>query len=722
MKRFILIVVVLLFVFGGVFQIVYSEKPVRVGIVARSVRYDSKILRDVWGVPHVYGKTDADAAYALGYANAEDDYATIEEGLLMVRGELASVKGRDAAVTDYLVKLLKVRELIDDRYEKDLSPATRAICEAYADGVNLYAALHPKRAAKGVLPFTGKDVVAGFVFKGPFFYGLDNRIQELFADERRRSVSKKVANAHPLNPYTQGFPIGSNAFAIAPKRTPDGKTHLAINSHQPWEGPVAWYEAHITSEEGWNAFGASFPGCPVILVGHNPNLGWAHTVNAPDLVDVYVLEMNPDNPNQYRFDGEWRDLEVRQVPIKVKLWGPFSWTVKREALWSIHGAVVRQEHGVYAIRYGGMDDIRSVEQWLRMNRAGNLEEFLDAMKMRAIPSLNCVYADREGNILYLYNARFPRRAEGYDWREYLPGDVSETLWSEYLPFDSLPKILNPNSGFVISCNNTPFHCTTGEDNPDPANFSPTLGIETHMTNRSLRALELYGGDDSITTEEFYRYKYDLFYSEDSEVAKAARLIASVTETPSPIVREGVELIRKWNLGTELDNRSAAIASLAIQPGPDGDHRARNLEEMLANIEKYGPILKDHHGRMDVPWGEVNRLSRGDVELPLDGGADVLRAIYSIFNVDGKLNRFEEDGRLDGKGGDCHIQMVTWDSEGKVESQTIHQFGAATLDPDSPHYADQAPLFARQEMRPVWFTEEEVRANLEREYRPGELVE
>ncbi len=719
MKKTVLVLVILGFVGALLYQVVRNEKQARVEAVAKSARYDSRILRDIWGVPHVYGKRDADAAFALGYANAEDDYATIEEGLLMVRGHLASVKGEEGAITDYLVKLLKIRELVDAKYETDLSEETQAICEGYADGVNLYAALHPDEAAHGVLPFTGEDVVAGFVFKGPFFYGLDNRIRELFADERKREVSKKVAKAHPLNPYTKGFPIGSNAFAIAPSRTPDGKTHLAINSHQPWEGPVAWYETHITSEEGWNAFGASFPGCPVILVGLNPNLGWAHTVNSPDLVDVFVLEMNPDNPNQYRYDGEWKNLEVRQVGIKVKIWGPISWTVKREALMSIYGPTVRQDHGVYSIRYGGMQDIRQVEQWYRMNKANNLDEFMDAMKMRSIPSLNCVYGDREGNIFYLYNARFPKRTEGYNWEQYLPGHTSDTLWKEYLSFDQLPQVLNPDSGLVISCNNTPYRSTVGEGNPNPADFSDTLGIETHMTNRAIRALELFGEDESITTEEFFDYKYDLFYSEDSDVAKAARSIASVTNTSDPLVQEGIDLIGKWNLGTELDNRSTAIALLAINPNPDGGHRTKGLDEMLANIKKYGAILKEHHGRMDPEWGEVNRLVRGDRDIPVDGGPDVLRALYSIFNVDGRLNRFEDDGRLDGKGGDCHIQMVTWDDQGKVQSQTIHQYGSATLDKTSPHYSDQAPLFAKHEMRPVWFSEEEVRENLEREYRPGE---
>jgi penicillin amidase/acyl-homoserine-lactone acylase len=687
--------------------------------IVRGQSYDVRILRDTWGVPHIFGKTDADAAYGLGYAQAEDDFRTLLEGVLRVRGELATLQGKEAAPVDFMVKLLRIWDTLDKRYESDLSPEARAICEAYADGANHYAALHLDRVPNGSLPFTGKDIVAGFIFKGPFFFGLDNRVKELFGDTRRREVSAKSASLDPSDPVKKGIPIGSNAFAVVPGRTPDGKTHLAINSHQPWEGPVAWYEAHLHSEEGWNCVGGTFPGAPVILVGHNPNLGWAHTVNSPDLVDIYVLEINPENSNQYRFDGEWRDLEVREVGVKVKLWGPISWTFKQEALWSEYGPTVRRDHGVYSIRYPGREDIRQVEQWYRMNKAANLDEWMEALKMRAIPSLNCVYGDREGNIGYLYNAHLPIRAEGYDWEQYLPGDTSETLWTEYLDFDDLPQIWNPESGFVISCNNSPFRTTTGAGNPDPNDYSATLGIEKHMTNRSLRALEQFGGDNSITEEEFYSYRADLSYSTQSEVARGIQDLREAPLPEDPLLAECVGIIRSWNLSTDRENTAATISLIGLQPDPDGGYRAKSIEGIYENLRKYAPILKAKHGRLDVPWGEFNRLNRGDKDLPLDGGPDTLRAIYSLFEREGTLFGFEDDGRVEGKGGDSYILMVTWDENGEVRSNSIHQFGSATLDPDSPHYSDQAVLFAKKEYKPVWFTEEEIRANLEREYRPGE---
>jgi penicillin amidase/acyl-homoserine-lactone acylase len=711
-----LLFLILAIVAGGLALAPRGGGPSAESLIAAARKYDARILRDTWGVPHVFGKTDSDAAYGLGYAHAEDDFKTIEEGLLLVRGKLASLQGKEAAPGDYMVQLLRVWDLIDAQYQSDLSPEVRAICEAYADGVNHYAALHPAQVHRGVLPFTGKDIVAGFVFKGPFFYGLDNQVKRLFDTKAERKVSKKVADVGDF--IRRGTPLGSNAFAVGPGRTPDGKTLLNINSHQPWEGPVAWYEAHVHSEEGWDMVGGTFPGAPLILLGHNRYLGWAHTVNSPDLADTYVLEMNPENPNQYKFDGEWRDLEVRQAPIKVKLWGPFWWTVYREALWSVYGPAVRQEKGVCALRYAGREDIRQVEQWWNMNKARNFEEWRSAMQMRAIPSLNALYADCKGTVYYLYNARFPIRAEGYDWRQSLPGNTSETLWKEYLPFDKLPQVLNPPSGFVISCNNTPFNTTTGEGNPKPEDFSKTLGIETHMTNRSLRALELFGADKSITSETFYSYKYDVAYSKESDVAKAVRDLSEAPPSEDPIIQEGTEIIRKWDLRTNPENTAAAIALIAIQPDPDGGHRGGDVSHMRENIRKYGPVLKEKHGRMDVPWGEVNRLIRGNVDVPVGGGPDVLRGLYSLFERNGALYGFE-DGTVEGKGGDSYILLASWDKEGKVSSQSIHQFGSATQDVNSPHYSDQAPVFARQEMKPVWMDEEEIRKHLEREYRPGE---
>jgi penicillin amidase/acyl-homoserine-lactone acylase len=659
-------------------------------------------------VPHIFGSTDADVAYGLAYAHAEDDFATIQDAVLATRGTLAEVYGRRAAENDYLVHLLRIWDTVDERYEKDLSPEVRAICEAYADGLNRYAALHPAEVASAVLPFRGKDVVAGALYKVPSFFNLERVFGELMGPERAREVSDRSTSAADPASAPEAA-SGSNAFAVAPGRSADGATRLCCNSHQPWSGPVAWYEVHLHSEQGWNWAGATFPGGPLGFIGHNPDLGWAATVNRPDLVDVYVLETNPENPDQYRFDGAWRDLEVDTAPIKVKLLGPISWTFEREVLRSVHGPAVRSSHGTYAVRYSGMGDLRAIEQWYRMNRARTLDEWLDAMRMAAIPMFNYVYADREGNIAYLYNGLLPVRAEGYDWEQYLPGDTSETLWTEYLPFDLLPRVVNPASGFVQSCNSSPFQTTVGPDNPRLEEYSTTLGIDDPMTNRALRALELYGGDDSIDRDEFYDYKYDLAYSERSGVARMVAELLAAPPSSDPVVREAVEVLRGWDLRTDLDNPGAAIGALGAARLARQRRLGTSTADLMATFTAVAHRLKEAHGRIDVPWGEVQRLRRGGLDLALDGGPDVLRAI----NTGGP-----EDGRVVGDSGDCYILFVEWEG-GRVGSRSIHQYGSATLDETSPHYSDQAPLFARHETKPVWLDEADIRANLEREYRPGE---
>jgi len=357
-----------------------------------------------------------------------------------------------------------------------------------------------------------------------------------------------------------------------------------------------------------------------------------------------------------------------------------------------------------------MDNVRQIEQWYRMNKARNFGEWREAMRIRAIPSFNCGYADREGNIHYVYNALLPIRAEGYDWQEYLPGDTSETLWTDFLPFDKLPQVLNPSSGFVQNCNSTPFKTTTGPDNPKKEDYSPTLGIETRMTNRALRAVKLFGSDDSITAEEFYAYKYDMTYSENSQIAGLVEELLATEMPDDPVAEEALEVLRSWDLRTNPSNTGAAIGVLSAGPVLMARYFGKEGPDLIETFLGVAHNLKKVHGRIDVPWSEVNRLRRGNVDLGVGGGPDILHAVYG-----GEL----EKGTISGRAGDCYVLMVTFDEDGGVSSQSIHQYGSATLDENSPHYADQSPLFAERRMKPVWLDEADIRANLEREYRPGE---
>jgi acyl-homoserine-lactone acylase len=675
---------------------------------AANSRRDVRILRDTWGVPHVFGRTDADAAYGLAWAHAEDDFDTIQHVLLAARGQLGSVIGREGATSDYAVALFRVRETVDAKYESDLAADTRAVLEAYADAINHYAALHPGRALPGLYPATGKDVVAGVVAGLPRFFQIETTLREL-SGGRRRAVSRKGQVPPPALPLAEEPREGSNALAVAPGRSSDGFTRLVVNSHQPWQGPFAWYEAHVKSDEGWDMVGGVFPGAPVILHGHNRDLGWAFTVNQPDFADVYALETNPRNPNQYRFDGEWRDFERRVVKLPVRLWRSFRWEFSREALWSVHGPALRLGHGTYAIRYPGMGDVRALEQWYRMNKARSRDEWTAAMRMTAIPCFNVVYADREGHISYVYNARLPRRREGYDWTQHLPGNTSETLWTETLGFDEMPQVHDPASGFLANANSTPFEVTTGPGNPDPARFPATLGLETHHTNRSLRALELLGGDDSISGPELEQYKMDTAYSTRSATARRLRALLGAAPPLDPLARQAQEQLRQWDLRTDAQSPQAALAVLALRPLHDNRPPAVGTDELVRRLETGAHQLQRTFGRLDVPWGEVSRLRRGAVDVPVGGAPDVLRAIYGSVGRDGRRSAF---------GGDSYVLLVEWDREGRVRSRSIHPFGSATADARAPHYADQSPLFARGELKPVWLDEKEIRAHLEREYRPG----
>ena len=709
----------------AVIILIYAFWPINEdlsGLILPDGRYNVNILRDTWGVPHIFGQTDADTAYGLGYAHAEDDFFTIQQTCIAAKGLLGQVYGSESAPIDYVLGWLRIRERVEAQYETTLSPEVRAIVEAYADGLNHYAALHPDETIPGLYPVTGQDVVAGFAQRTPLFFGLDGALTELFAEERQRAVTTK-GDVSQMPPTAVSRPpvaeYGSNTFAVAPSRSANGETFFAINAHQPWEGPVAWYEAHLHSEEGWDMVGGTFPGAPLILHGHNRDLGWAFTVNSPDLVDVFVLDINPDNPNQYRFDSEWRDLEVWDVPIKVKLLGRLTWTVQQEALWSVYGPTVRQPHGTYAIRYAGMDEVRYVEQWFRMNKAASFDEWQTAMGMGAIPMFHAGYADKVGNIGYFYNGRIPRRAEGYDWSLYLPGDTSETLWTEYVPFAELPRVVNPPSGFIQDANSNPFIATFGPGNPDPADYSPTLGIEERVSSRSLRLLEMFANDDSVTYDEFVAYKYDLFYSADSAVPQWVEQVVNADLPDDPDIRQAAVILRDWDLQTNDDSLGTTIFVLMMTMVGEHD-LADYAGDALTNtpiptavlvegLELAVDFLQEHYGRIDVFWSELNRLRRGDVDLGLSGAPDILHAVYGDLT---------EDGRLRGIAGDSYVLLVTWDEDGRLHAQSIHQFGSAATVPHSPHYADQAPLFAARQLKPVWYNEADIRAHLEREYPPG----
>jgi len=707
----ILAVLILVILIGGG---IYLWTPSGVdydedGFKATASEYDARIIRDNFGVAHVFGQTDADASFGFGYAHAEDDWKTIQDVVIAARGMSAQYKGKSVAPQDYLYDLFKVHEAVESKYEAEVRGDVKAIAKGYADALNLYAVEHSEEVLPAVLPITEQDVLAGFTWATPFFYRLDGYLEELFAAEDKPNVSPWQQTAGLDLPDAVR---GSNAFAVAPSRSADGHTRLILNSHQPMTGPYAWYEAHMVSEEGMNMAGATFPGVPIIAQGVNPNLGWAQTVNRPDLIDIYALEVdNFDDPAQYELDGEWQDFEKTESEFRVKLFGPFSLPVKRDVLWSEHGPVLSTPTGHYAIRFSGLQGVGALQQWFDMGKATNMTEWRDAVAQNNVLSFNIVYGDKDGNIGEVYNAKMPNRIEGPEWEGILPGDQSELIWTDFRPLSDMPQIWNPECGWVFSANATPFNVTDPACNNNREHFSETFGIEDRITNRSRRALELLSNDESISREELLRYRADTRYDPQSDLMQLVVDLVS-RSYDEPILEDAKEVLRNWDGNTDRSSRGAALAVITGTRALGYEYKESEMDPVEA-LRQSAHDLRLAFGRLDPEWGEVNRLQRGETDLPLDGAPDVLRAIYA--NRDGVA----DSGSMNAFAGDTHIMVADWDEAGELDLVSIHQYGAATLNADSPHYADQAPLFSEGQYKAMPMTLKDVLPMAERDYRPGQ---
>ncbi|WP_066480260.1 MULTISPECIES: acylase [unclassified Sphingomonas] len=677
----------------------------RVAPVSR--RYDVKIARDRYGVPHIFGATDADVAHGIGYAHAEDDFDTLQQVLAMTRGRLGAITGQDGAKTDYVLHLLGARSTVARDY--DAQPAdVRALLDGYAAGLNLYAARHPGEVRlRGLFPVDGADVATGFVLRSPFFFGLDSVLGALVGGEPlpREHALPEAPEVTPAGPAE--IEKGSNAFAVAPRRSADGFTRLISNSHQPWRGAVAWYELRVHSRQGWHFAGATFPGAPYPLLGHNRTLGWTNTVNRPDLIDIYKLVLD-DSGNRYRFDGQWRPLERKRVWLRVKI-GPFVLPVPRLVERSIHGPVLRNKDGAFAIRYAGADQLRMVEQYYRLNKARDFAEWQRVMAMQAVPATNFVYADRAGNVALFYNAAFPNRKPGFDYRGVLPGDTSRALAGGTVAWTAVPRNVNPASGFIINANHTPFIAAGPGSELDRAAYPDLLGIEADVTNRGTRSIELLAADASITRAELEAIKYDTRVSRASWLGPWFERVMAVDPGADPLIARARAILRQWDWNFDGVGAADALAVLIAREGNRWHYPRKPPADARQVLRDAAVHLDTHFGRLDPPLGEVLRLRQGNVDLPLDGGPDVLRAM-ALWDV-------ADDGRLAVRHGDSFLMFTEWAPDGKVRSESIQPFGAATTRPASPHYVDQAPLFVSRKTKPVWFDPAELKPNIVRIYRP-----
>lgn len=676
---------------------------------AAASAYDVEITRDAHGVPRVIGRTDADAAFGIAWAHAEDDFPMIQQSLRAALGPEMLAKDESEARTAYLVQLLRIRDDVEARFEADLSPEVRAVLAGYADGLNFYAAHHRAEAEADLFPVTAQDVATLSGFFSPLFYGLGETLAELAAPE----AELDPARGQELQVMLQQGPateLGSNAFAVAPAKSEDGFTRVIINSHQPVDGALAWYEGHLISEEGLNIAGGMFPGAPAVHLGVNPGLAQAATVNYPDLIDVYELVRDGEG---YVLDGETRDLQRRTASMTVRLFGPFAWRVKMPADWSAHGPVLHAERGSFAIRYATLGDIRFIEQAYRMMRARTVDQFEDALALNAMGNTNRVVADSDGRIARYYLAHMPSRnpQADVDWTGVLPGDRSDLIWSAFEAFDGLPHMIDPEAGYVLDANHSPFEVTLTDEDPDAASVPAWYGIETHMTNRALRATRLMAGMDTISREALLGVKYDNAFAPDSYAGQVQARIAAMEWSGQSA--EAAALIAGWDRRTDLANRAAALSVMAtltlFEATPEFDQLSD--AQIRAAVTETAELLIAHHGRLDPPWRAVNFLHRGDEQVALAGAPDTLRAVNSAIDPDtGTLTMLSGDG----------LHMLAQWAPGDTYPQVfaVHQFGASN-DPTSPHYTDQMEAFAAERLRPVPMRVEDVRAAAVRTYRPGD---
>ncbi|WP_396588546.1 penicillin acylase family protein [Bermanella sp. R86510] len=686
--------------------------PSKALVEQRAAQYDLTIYRDNYGIPHIYGKQDLDTAFGLGYAQSEDDFTTLQTVILATRGMLAAENGYSAAKTDFVVQFMGVWQTIDSHYEDQVPENIKQIAQAYADGVNLFAVQNPEKVSPYLLPVTPQDLIAGFTFKTPMFYGFDDILAELVNSDKPMAMAK--TEQHALEFVTQEQPaMGSQGIAIAPKRSDDGATRLLVNSHQPLTGPVAWYEARLHSEEGLDVVGSTFPGAPVIIHGHNRDVGWANTVNKPDLVDIYKLTINPDNENEYWMDGKWHRFEQRTAKITIGILGPLRLTINKSIQVAKHGPVMETDHGHYALRWAGMNEVRTLEFMYGLNKASNQSEFESMLAMNAMPSINYVYADKQGNIAHYYNAMFPKRIEGWDWGKVLPGDNSDLIWDEYLGFSAVPKTVNPESGFVYNANNTPFMATDGLGNPQPANFSKTMGIQTEMTNRALRIDTLAKEMPKISLQNLKDIKFDLMYDSRSHQVKQLKLWMNTVElaTLTPKEQQAKQALASWNYGADRNNELAALAILTLQPIEKANNKQVPLDEITQAFKNAVAFLYEYHGHYKVAYGDVVLLIRGDKNLAVSGGPDILRAIYT--------HPANESGHMEARAGDGFMMFVEWNKQGLVSSEAIHQFGAATNQKHSTHYNDQMDMFVEHKLRPVVLTKSQLMPLVLASYHPLE---
>ena len=659
---------------------------------------DIEIIRDSYGVPHIYGKTDADTAYGLAWAHAEDNFYTIQKAYLAGNGIISQLNGKKGIGADFVAQFIQSAETVDRLYHT-LSNEFKAIMSGYAAGLNSYAKHHSDEVLiPSLFPVTPKKML------------IYSQLQ-LFASNQGDKIVEAIYK-NRVDQYEK--PIqedihGSNLIALSSLKTKINESFLTINTHQPLEGPTSWYEAHLVSEEGTNIIGATFPGAPCILTGANEYLGWTHTVNYPDKIDVYQLEMK--NKTTYIVDREEHQLEKKKAKMFIRLLG-IRIPIFKTFYQSIYGPALKNKSGVFAIRTPSTTNINALEQWWRMNKARSFSEFYSILEWNALPGYNIGYADRNDTIFYISNGKIPRRDPNYNWQKTLPGNTKKTLWDSYYTTQELPQVVAPQAGYVYNANHSPFYSTDPDENPSSNDYAKAMNYETYNNNRSTRLFDLLSEKDSLSYADFKRIKYDhtlptpLNYNFVDFNA-----LYEMMPNDYPDVADLLKAIQNWDRVASTDSYGAgAFAVLYYMLG--------KYYPRLGPSKTFNPLLiytclkdaKNHmlkyFGTTRIRLGDFQKLVRGDKELPIFGLPDVVTAMRG--------NPYK-NGQIKINHGESYIAIIRFEKT-KTSYESVISYGNSAR-PDSPHYTDQMEMFQNFQLKTIPFDRKEVLKNASKIYRP-----
>lgn len=668
------------------------------------------IYRDSWGVPHVHGRTDADAMFGMAYARAEDRFQETEPAYIQALGRLAEVQGEDGAGWDVFVRAFELERRGREEYAQ-ASPRLTALVDAWADGTNYYLHRHPR--VKPRLPLRYEGWMAFMMYRG---FALDPDAGGV--DLRR--LAGIVAPA-PRSPDE-----GSNMWAVSAAKSASGYPMLFLNPHTPML-PV--YESHWISDEGWNISGlTAYSQTLVPVKGFNPHLGWALTVNSSDMVDAWELTFDdPARPLAYRSGSghrlavEWRDS------IRVKT--PRSVEVRTVTLRKTHhGPIVGERNGKpLAVMYGNVDRGGLLQQWYAMGKARNLAEFREALAINGLTYHNVMYADTAGNIFYIHAGAVPRRDTTFDWSGALDGSDPRTDWQGYHTPDEMPQVLNPPAGWMQNTNSTPFLTTAAGANPKRADYPKYLGL--HPDNwRARESRRLLSGPGKLTFDQWAALAFHTyFHAADRELPLLVhewRDLVTVDPGRGERLRPMIDALQAWDRFGRAESVPALwFAAWATLAGRAISGRDTATWARVAALERVRDTLVADFGTHEVALGEFQRLQRPNQRagetysddrpsLPLPSAeANAVGAIYALWS-----QRPPGARRRYAVGGSAYVAVVEFGPT--VRARSITPFGQSG-DASSPHFFDQAPLFAQGKFKPAWLSMADIRANLARSYRPGE---